>query len=192
MTTTVRPAAMRRRQVPAGATVAHSRAPSAADHLDTAEVLEQLPTLANWPPVPGAASMWTDGARRILDWLLTFEGRGWQERWAAAGGDDMTWVDALVAADSGRRKTVRSRDMLLRGLRALLYLRAIRPSYMFFINYHASSLYDLAREVIEPEAFGRCYQTGQMLGFSAGRLNDGMRTIVRMVLHTGTVVADPT
>jgi hypothetical protein len=27
-------------------------------------------------------------------------------------------------------------------------------------------------------------------GFSAGRLNDGMRTIARMVLHTGSAVAD--
>ncbi|WP_353365299.1 site-specific integrase [Mycobacterium sp.] len=85
---------------------------------------------------------------------------------------------------------MRSRDELLRGLRALLYLRAIRPSYIFFLTYHPSSLYDLAREVIEPEAFNRCYDTGKTLGFSGARLNDGMRTIVRMVLHTGCSVAD--
>ena len=41
-----------------------------------------------------------------------------------------------------------------------------------------------------PQRFDRCYETGKTLGFSGGRLNDGMRTIVRMVLHTGGSVAD--
>jgi integrase len=134
--------------------------------------------------------MWRGGAQRILQWLSTFDGHGWQERWETARGDDLVWVNELVAADCPRRGPVRSRDELLRGLRALLYLRAIRPSYIFFLNYHPSSLYDLAREVIEPEAFHRCYETGETLGFSGSRLNDGMRTIVRMVLHTGGSVAD--
>ena len=185
MTATLKPAARRRQQIAVSAPVTYSRAPSAVDHLDTAEVLEQLPTLANWPSVTGAATMWRGGAQRILQWLSTFDGNGWQERWEAARGDDLGWVNDLVAADCPPRGPVRSRDELLRGLRALLYLRAIRPSYVFFLNYHPSSLYDLAREVIEPAAFNRCYETGKALGFSGGRLNDGMRTIVRMVLHTG-------
>jgi integrase len=134
--------------------------------------------------------MWRGGAHRILQWLSTFDGNGWQERWEAARGDDLGWVNELVVADCPPRGPVRSRDELLRGLRALLYLRAIRPSYIFFLTYHPSSLYDLAREVIEPEAFNRCYDTGKTLGFSGARLNDGMRTIVRMVLHTGCSVAD--
>ena len=87
---------------------------------------------------------------------------------------------------------MRSRDELLRGLRSLLYLRAIRPSYVFFLELPPmSSLYDLAREVIEPAAFHRCYETGKTLGFSGSRLNDGMRTIVRMVPHTGGSVRGP-
>ena len=190
MTATVKPAARRRRQIAVSTPITYSRAPSAVDHLDTAEVLEQLPTLANWPSVTGAATMWRGGAQRILQWLSMFDGDGWQERWEAARGDDLGWVNELVAADCPPRGPVRSRDELLRGLRALLYLRAIRPSYIFFLNYHPSSLYDLAREVIEPAAFHRCYETGKTLGFSGGRLNDGMRTIVRMVLHTGGSVAD--
>ena len=133
--------------------------------------------------------MWTGGAVRILNWLATFDGQGWQERWVAAAGDDFAWADQLVAADiSDRRGPERSRDELLRGLRALLYLRAIRPGYMFFNSYKPTMLYDRVREVIEPEAFSRCYEAAQKAGASAGRLNDAMTTLVRMVLHTGTTV----
>ena len=98
--------------------------------------------------------MWIGGAARILNWLATFDGHGWQERWVAAAGDDFAWADQLVAADiSDRRGPERSRDELLRGLRALLYIRAIRPGYMFFNSYKPTMLYDRVREVIDPEAF---------------------------------------
>jgi len=55
MTATAKPAARRRQKIAVSAPVTYSRAPSAVDHLDTAEVLEQLPTLANWPPVTGSS-----------------------------------------------------------------------------------------------------------------------------------------
>lgn len=133
--------------------------------------------------------MWTGGAARILDWLATFDGRGWQERWVAAAGDEFAWPEQLVSADvSDRRGPERSRDELLRGLRALLYLRAIRPGYMFFNSYKPTMLYDRVREVIDPEGFNRCYDAAQKTGVSAGRLNDAMVTLVRMVLHTGTMI----
>ncbi len=133
--------------------------------------------------------MWTGGAARILNWLATFDGHGWQERWVAAAGDDFAWADPLVATDIiDRRGPERSRDELLRGLRALLYLRAIRPGYMFFNSYKPTMLYDRVREVIDPEGFHRCHEAAQKAGVSAGRLNDAMITIVRMVLHTGATV----
>ena len=148
-----------------------------------------LPKLPNWPSRQGAAAMWTGGAARILNWLATFDGHGWQERWVAAAGDDFAWTDELVATDiSDRRGPERSRDELLRGLRALLYLRAIRPGYMFFNSYKPTMLYDRVREVIDPEGFDRCYDAAQKAGVSAGRLNDATITLVRMVLHTGTTV----
>ena len=128
------------------------RAPSLVDHLDAPEVLKMLPKLPNWPSRQGAAAMWTGGAARILNWLATFDGHGWQERWVAAAGDDFAWTDELVATDiSDRRGPERSRDELLRGLRALLYLRAIRPGYMFFNSYKPTMLYDRVREVIDPK-----------------------------------------
>ena len=76
MTATVKPAARRCQQIAVSAPVTYSRAPSAVDHLDTAEVLEQLPTLANWPAVTGATTMWRGGAQRILQWLSMFDGNG--------------------------------------------------------------------------------------------------------------------
>lgn len=135
--------------------------------------------------------MWTGGAARILNWLATFDGRGWQERWVAASGDDFAWADQLVASDiSDRRGPVRSRDELLRGLRALLFLRAIRPGYLFFNSYKPSMLYDQVRDVIDPGGFARFYDTAQKAGVSAGRLNNATITLVRLILHTGSVIDD--
>src|SRR6516164_2223044 len=79
------------------------RAPSLVDHLDAPEVLKRLPTLPNWPSRQGTAAMWTGGAARILNWLTTFDGHGWQERWVAAAGDDFAWADELVATDISAR-----------------------------------------------------------------------------------------
>jgi hypothetical protein len=130
--------------------------------------------------------MWRHGAARILDWLAGFDGGGWQERWTAASGDDMTWLKELVAADTcPRRGPVRIRDELLCGLRALIYVRAIRPRYVFFMNYRPTLIYDLARQAVETEAINRCQEAGEQLGLSGHRLNDAMKTIVRMILHTG-------
>ena len=76
------------------------------------------------------------------------------------------------------------------GVMALIFLRAIRPGYVFFVNYRPKLIYDLARQAVKTEAIGRCEEEGQRLGFAGNRLNDAIKTIVRMVLHTGGRVDD--
>lgn len=88
------------------------------------------------------------------------------------------------------RGALRVRDELLCGLRALIFVRAIRPGYAFFVNYCPTLIYDLARQAVETEAIDRCEKEGQRLGFWGNRLNDAIKTIVRLVLHTGGRVDD--
>ena len=59
----------------------------------------------------------------------------------------MVWLNELVAANiRPGRGPVRVRDELLAGLRALIFLQAIRPGYAFFCNYRPTLIYDLARK----------------------------------------------
>ena len=103
----------------------------------------------------------------------------------------MVWLNELVAANiRPGRGPVRVRDELLSGLRALIFLRAIRPGYTFFYNYRPTLIHDLARQAVETEAIDRCEVVGLRLRFTGNGLNDGIKTIVRMVLHTGGRVED--
>jgi hypothetical protein len=114
---------------------ATARAPSPVDNLDADEVLKLLPTLRNWPSRSGKPQTCLYGAAMILAWLAGFDAHGWQERWTVAAGDEMVWLNELVAANiRPGRGPVRVRDELLSGLRALIFLRAIRPGYAFFYN----------------------------------------------------------
>ena len=168
-----------------------TRAPSPIDDLDADEVLKLLPGLPNWPTASGKPQTWLRGAELILAWLADFDTSGWQARWTAAAGDEMAWLNELVAANTRPgRGPVRVRDQLLSGLRALIFLRAIRPGYDFFYNYRPTLIYDLARQAVEAEAIDRCEEAGKRLGFSGSGLNDAIKTIVRMVLHTGGRVDD--
>jgi len=97
----------------------------------------------------------------ILAWLAGFDAHGWQERWTVAAGDEMVWLNELVAANIGPgRGPVRVRDELLSGLRALIFLRAIRPGYTFFYNDRPTLIHDLARQAVETEAIDRCEVVG--------------------------------
>jgi len=65
-----------------------------------------------------------------------------------------------------------------------------QTGYVFFVNYRPTLIYDLARQAVETEAIDRCEEEGRRLGFYGNRLNDAIKTIVRMVLHTGGQVTD--
>ncbi|WP_406164528.1 hypothetical protein [Streptomyces sp. NBC_00996] len=62
------------------------------DALSVEGVLELLPSQATFPPATSRRSRSkradrSRGAARILHWLLSFPGDGWQERWLVSGVD---------------------------------------------------------------------------------------------------------
>ncbi|MEG8184204.1 site-specific integrase [Nocardia terpenica] len=66
------------------------------------------------------------GARRILIYLLGFEGATWQKRWEASGLDVGEYPISCLAEDMNRGYETTY------GLRALLFMRVIRPSIPAF------------------------------------------------------------
>ncbi|MFE7035317.1 tyrosine-type recombinase/integrase [Streptomyces sp. NPDC057621] len=81
--------------------------------------------VAIWPDTPRATRLnWTHSTRTLLEYLLTFPGETWQQRWDVSplGRGE---VDAEAVAS--RRTTGRS---IVPGIRALYCLRVIRPTLL--------------------------------------------------------------
>src|SRR5215470_10208787 len=75
----------------------HVHRPGPIDGLPPERVLDKLPSLPHWEPPKNAVRasqlrMRRRGAGHILEWLAGYPGQSWQERWFAAGGDDVSWI----------------------------------------------------------------------------------------------------
>jgi hypothetical protein len=85
----------------------HRRGP--VDHLPAERVLDLLTSLPHWAPPANAVRagqlrMRRRGAGQILDWLAGHPGQGWQDRWFAAGGEDISWIDALCGGTPAKTR----------------------------------------------------------------------------------------
>ena len=157
------------------------------DHLSIDEVLTLIPTLPTWSPLTRTAKRYQiDGARTILEWLATFPGEGWQERWIIAGAyEDNDWVARLVDANTGPHAPVVKRNRLVAGALALLLVRAVLPGYGFLHAYRAHALYEHAREAFRPDLFAKVEAKADALDIRGRQLGDAILAITRIVLHTG-------
>ena len=157
------------------------------DHLPIDEVLTLIPTLPTWSPLTRTAKRYQiDGARTILEWLATFPGEGWQERWIIAGAyEDNDWVARLVDANTGPHAPVVKRNRLVAGALALLLVRAVLPGYGFLHAYRAHALYEHAREAFRPDLFAKVEAKADALDIRGRQLGDAILAITRIVLHTG-------
>ncbi|RBM18631.1 site-specific integrase [Prauserella sp. PE36] len=125
------------------------------------------------------------GTSRVLQWLLTYPGDGWQDRWLAANADAGTeWFDTLVAAD--HRAPLTARNEVTRGVNWLLLSRAILPSYRFLAQYHSQTLLDRVQEIRRPDLFAQARKSTTTYPHLTGRrLVAGLRVLCKIVLHTG-------
>lgn len=70
------------------------------DQLSAEQILALLPTHPAWPLEIRFCNMRTRGAGVLLAWLKAHPGKGWQERWCNAHGDDgLDWIPCFTAAD---------------------------------------------------------------------------------------------
>lgn len=159
---------------------------SPGDRLDVADVLQMLRDIPGWSQTGLGAPRGRRlrGAKRMLEWLTTWPGEGWQQRWMAARADHgLGWIDELSAGD--RRSTGINRAELCAGLNWLFLGRVLRPGYDFFTHFKAFVLFELTPQVISPDLFTRIDQDATASNILDRDLALARAALVKIALHTG-------
>lgn len=117
------------------------------DSLPKDEVLVVVQKLTDWPGSQYWSDRYLEGCSWVLDWLLTFPGAGWRDRWMAAGADtDSTnWITERHKDDHRDPKTVHK--IAVEGLRTLVVSRVILPGWPFFSRWKTKGY----RQIIEQQ-----------------------------------------
>ncbi len=155
------------------------------DRIPAGEVLDLVSGLPLrtrvWNGVPGARLR---GARRVLTWLESMPGEGWQDRWLAAGADeDLGWVNQLTDGDP--RSDKHKRNEMMRGLAALLLCQLVQPSYPFLSRYKAAKLFTDVQTHVSPEVFAQVCAAAGERAMTADQTRLSLTILAKMVLHTG-------
>ncbi|WP_431998556.1 tyrosine-type recombinase/integrase [Streptomyces fungicidicus] len=157
------------------------------------KVLERLarPPLRAVEPSAQANRMF--GARLLLDWLMTFPGETWQQRWqeSPAHGQHIAsqgWRDAFAAwaRPEGR---VSRRETLLVGVLALLCADAVRPNPEFLIGSRSRHLRPALETTRDPEGFARL-RASLPTNISAANVSSGLKTIAEIMACRGGAIED--
>ncbi len=170
-------------------TLPHVHRYGPVDELPAQRVLDLLASLPHWEPPKNAVRasqlrMRRRGAGQILDWLGEHPGQGWQERWFAAGGEDVSWIDQLCG---GTAKQTRGafRGHVRDGLIDLLLLRLIAPGYRFLSDCNPVALFTYVSKTISPEVFVQAQQAAAGLGMVTRQQSTARAVLAKMCLHTG-------
>ena len=114
----------------------------------------------------------------VLDWLESFPGDSWQDRWLVSGSDDhgRSWGPGGL--------TEWSRNRLTTGLSVLIVLRAVRPAYSWLFASRLLGMYASYRQHNQAEAFA------ELAGLAARRdlgyhETEALNALTRMVIVTG-------
>lgn len=151
------------------------------DALTVDEVVAGLPSFPAQSGSRGAAS----AARRILQWLHTYPGAGWQERWLASGADDSTdWIETMFEPDD-RRQRVGKRNDVMRGLIALMVGRIVFPGYGFMAALGSNGSYAKVRALHRPDLFVAFEARVTELAANSLQCRNAVKVASKIVLHTG-------
>ncbi len=164
------------------------------DNLSVDEIVALLPSLPDWPASdrltgpPGkvrraAVERRQNGVIRILNWLFTFPGSGWQERWINAGADDLTWLDRVDSTD--QRAATTKRSEITSGMSCLMLLRVVIVSYDCLNRYKSGVFLAKVRQSLRPDLFDRVERAGLEPGISREHLAEPLAVLSRIVLQTG-------
>lgn len=119
-----------------------------------------------------------------LDWLETFPGDDWQDRWILSGFDEhgSGWGPSGVSAGRRARFTA--------GMCALLAMRAVRPSYRWLFASRLLGAYDTYRRHNQSVMFGRLHRHLTEHGGCVEYVRGALNLVTRMVIVTGKDVLD--
>ncbi|MGW4366991.1 tyrosine-type recombinase/integrase [Nocardia takedensis] len=156
-----------------------------ADLISMDHALDVMIAIPHFSDRPGSAQRQAlRGARRILEWLQSLPGIGWQQRWAASGIDDgYDWFPPLAVADS--RCFELNRDELRYGMNWLLLARIVQPGYTYFGHNRSLFVYKHAPLVISPETFAELPAHASTLKIRGSSFDSAVHVLIRVALHTG-------
>ncbi len=134
------------------------------------------------------------GVELLLDWLQSFPGVSWQQRWQAAGADaaGSDWADLVDAAGllTGRDR----RAQLTGAVGRLIVLGALRPGYRWLYALRSGSVLERFRARQDPEGFAAL---DVLFAAGGARLTPADRRLAycqltRILIHNGGRLADIT
>jgi integrase len=93
------------------------------------------------------------GVGLLLDWLETFPGATWQQRWLASGADDAgeSWADAVKVA--GLLDGANGRAQLTGAAGRMVLLGALRPAYNWLYHLRSGPVLERFRTLHDHEGF---------------------------------------
>lgn len=156
------------------------------------EVLVIVQKLPDWPESQYWRDRYLEGTSWVLDWLLTFPGEGWRDRWIASGADiDWTsWITERHAND--RRAATTVHQIAVEGLRTLVVSRVILPGWQFFSTWKRTKAYRQIRDQQDQTLVAQMNDYGEQASMSGRKLFDAWSAIAKMMLHTGKDLPDLT
>ena len=161
------------------------------DTLPIDEALVVVQKLPDWPESQYLRDRYLEGCTWVLDWLLTFPGNGWRDRWIAARADAdwSSWIAARHANDHRDSKTVH--QIAVEGLRTLVVARVILPGLPFFSRWKTKAY----RQIIAQQDTALVAQMesyAEEAKMSDRRQRDAWAVIAKLMLHTGKSLHDLT
>jgi hypothetical protein len=143
--------------------------------------------------IPAQSPLWRTGLkensatlnelRRLLEWLATHPGTGWQERWVNAGADrGLDWLDTVTDT---RPFTPAVRNPRVRATGHLFLGQVILPSYDVLLAFRACKLFEHTRMIHEPDQFAALAAAADARGITDKHWSPAVKAISKIVLHTG-------
>lgn len=121
---------------------------------------------------------------RVLDWLDAFPGTTWQDRWLLSGADE----DGTRWGPPGLSPAQRGR--LTAGVRILIVLRAIRPSYAWLSGSRLLGVYAAFRRHNQADVFADIERRAAGRDGYEEYAAEAVNLLTRMVVVTGKNLRD--
>ena len=127
----------------------------------------------------------------LLDWLRTFPGESWQQRWLASGAETAgkAWPDLLSAQMPDERlpnAPAKARSLATGSAGRLILLDVIRPGYDWLYSSPSGALFPRFERLRDPEGFAavnaRCDADARM---TATDRRAAMVQLCRILMHNG-------
>lgn len=136
-----------------------------------------------------------NGARVVLDWLRSFPGESWQQRWLASGADTAgkAWTDLIGREEDAPADPKKIRALGTGAAGRLILTDVIRPSYGWLYGSASHTLYPRFEQLRDAAGFAamtsRC-DTDQRLTVADRRA--AFIQLARILMHNGGALAEIT